>query len=188
MDNKSHVNWKPLVSVVFCLFASVAAASSDLQAATEHACGIDAHSPAKRVFAKVDDNQPWREYTRLEDVPELALGFGISAEMWKGYNSSFLIRTVEPGEDFWSYTEYCFNKDGRLIRLAYEVRTAWGWAFQMGGPVMNSAIRADSSGFTSTETGKAIPKPQGAGDVGEALKPTLYLEEKRLPFYSLLSR
>lgn len=180
------MNWTLLIGAVFCLLANAAVASSAVQATAERACGVDMHNPAKRVFAKVDDNQPWREYMRLEDVPELALGFGTSAELWAGDNGSLLIRTVEPGEDFWSYTEYCFNKDGQLTRLAYEVRTAWGWAFQMGGPILNGAVRADSRGFSSTETGKAVPKPDGADDVREALKPTLYTEERRLPFYSLL--
>jgi len=108
--------------------------------------------------------------------------------MWRGDKETFLIRTDEPGEDFEAYTEYCFSKGGQLIHLAYELRTAWGWAFRMGGPVKDGAIHNDSSGFVSTKTDRPIPKPQSADDVPEALKPSLFLQANRLPFYELLSR
>jgi hypothetical protein len=185
------MKWNLLIVVTFCVFASGFADARTPQAATEQRCGIDLRQPAQRVFAKVDDQQPWREYKRLEDVPELALGFGISAEMWRGAKQTFLISTDEPGDDFDAYTEYCFDKGGKLISLAYELRTAWGWAFRMGGLVQNGDIHTDSIGFFSTKTEKPIPKPQSpvsADEVRNALKPTLFLQANQLPFFELLSR
>lgn len=81
-----------------------------------------------------------------------------------------MIRTKEPGEHFVADTEYCFDSRGELIHLAYELRTAWGWAFRMGGPVDEGAVRAESTGFLSTDSNKPIPKPENADDVRGALK------------------
>jgi hypothetical protein len=140
------------------------------------------------VFAKVDDQAPWREYKRLEEVPDLANGFGSSAEMWIGPGNLTFIRMVEPGEDFDAYTDYCFSSRGKLLQVGYELRTAWGWAFSMGGPVEDGSIRAHAKGFVNTSTGKPIAKPESSDDVRQVLKPTLYMDTKQLPFSNLLSK
>jgi hypothetical protein len=182
------MNPKVLICAMSCILACSFARARTPQSVVEQRCGIDAHLPAQRVFAKVNDDQQWQEYKDVKAVPELAPGFGTLAEMWTGHEKTLLIRTDEPGEDFAAYTEYCFDSGGQLIRLAYELRTAWGWAFRMGGPVSNGTVRAESTGFFDTETNKAIPKPESADDVREALKPSLFLKSNRLPFSRLLSR
>jgi hypothetical protein len=127
------------------------------------------------------------EYKRLE-MSRHSPSVSAPLRRWRGDKHTILVRTDEPGQDFEAYTEYCFSKDGQLIHLAYELRTAWGWAFRMGGPIKDGAIHNDSSEFVNIETEKPIPKPQGADDVREALKPALFLQANRLPFYELLSR
>jgi hypothetical protein len=182
------MNTRVLNCAILCVLLTGVCAAGASQSKLEQQCGIDEHQPAQRVFAKVDDQQPWREYQTLKAVPELALGFGTSAEMWKSEKQTLLIRTDEPGEDFEGYTEYCFDKSGQLVGLAYELRTAWGWGFRMSGPVKDGAVRDESTEFFDTKTGRAISRPQGADDAPEALKPSLFRRASQLPFYYLLSR
>lgn len=181
------MNWKLLAPMIVCVFATGVVQGATPQANTEQRCGIETKQPPQRVFAKVDDQQPWKEYKRVEEIPELSLGFCTSAEAWTGQNHGLLIRTEEPGEDFIAYTEYCFAPGGLLVHLAYELRTAWGWGFRTGGPVVGGAIHTDSKVFFSTDNEKPIPKPEGADDVRDALKPSVYLTLDHLPFSKLLS-
>ena len=180
------MNWKLFVPAILCTFATGIVHGATPQGNTEQRCGIMSKEPAQMVFAKVDDQQPWKKYKRVEDIAELSLGFGISAEAWTGRNHALLIRTVEPGEDFTAYTEYCFDPGGHLVHLAYELRTAWGWGFRTGCPVMGGSIHTDSKEFFSTENEKPTPKPEAANDVRDALKPSMYLTLDRLPFSKLL--
>jgi hypothetical protein len=182
------MHWTLVISLTSCLIAGAPAEATTPQAATEQRCGVDPGQPAQRIFAKVSDHKPWREFKRLGDIPELSLGFGISAELWTGHERAVFVRTDQPGEDFDAYTEYCFNEGGELIHLAYELRTAWGWAFRTGGPVSNGVVRTQSTGFFDTKTEKPIPKPESADDVPDALKPTIFPRANRLPFSSLLSK
>ena len=139
------------------------------------------------MFAKVGYNDAWREYRSIEDVSDLDLDGGISAQLWEGKGGGLFIRTVEPGEDSWTYTEYCFTKSGKLGSVGFELRTARGWAFRLEAPVENGAIHEASSGFFSTETKQPVLKPEQADDFSDALKPTLYLQVKQLPFSKLLA-
>jgi hypothetical protein len=170
-----------LVSVIFFVLAT-----SNAGAATAPRCGVNVHVPAQRVFAKVDDSEAWREYRSIEDVPALDPNGGISAQLWTGTGGTSFVRTVEPGEDFWIYTEYCFTKGGQLSRVGFELRTAWGWAYRLESPVENGTIHDASSGFFSTQTEKSIAKPEQADDVSQALRPTLYPQASQLPFSKLL--
>lgn len=182
------MNLKLLIPVFLCALATGFGQSRPLHESIEQKCEVGPKQPAQRVFAKVDNKVPWKEYGHLADVPELSLGFGTTAEMWLGPNSSLLIRTEEPGEDFNAYTRYCFNQGGQLVQVAYEIRTAWGWGFRTGGTVSGSALHADSKQFFSTETEKPIPRPKNADDIHEALMPTLFLTVHQLPFSRLLSK
>jgi hypothetical protein len=127
-------------------------------------------SAARRVFAKLDDSEAWREYRSVEDVPALDPNDGISAQLWTGTGGTSFVHTVEPGEDFWIYTEYCFTKGGQLSRVEFELRTAWGWA----------------SGFFSTQTEKSICEAGQGDDVSHALMPTLYPQASQPLFSKLL--
>jgi hypothetical protein len=182
-------NWGILRSMTFRSTASVFLALAAIVAgpAANSQCSESTQGPANRVFAKVNDHGPWREYRGIESVPDLVLDGGISAQLWDEANGSFSIRTVEPGGDFWTYTNYCFVRSGELARLSFEVRTAWGWAYRLEGPVENGAIRATTSGFSDTKTGEPVPRPGQADDVSQALKPTLYLRARQFPFSNLLA-
>jgi hypothetical protein len=68
-----------LVSAIFFVLAA-----SNAGAATAPRCGVNVHVPARRVFAKVDDSEAWREYRSIEDVPALDPNGGISAQLWTG--------------------------------------------------------------------------------------------------------
>jgi hypothetical protein len=175
-----------LIGSIICTLATCVAGAAQSVNTTAKQCGADQTKPAEFVFAKVDDGHTWREYRSVENVRALDLDGGISAQLWEGQDGSFLVRTVEPGEDFWTNTEYCFNKNGKLDQLRFEVRTAWGWAFRLNGSVEDGAIHEDSTGFFDTTTEKPITRPVGADEVPDALKPTLYLQAKQLPFSKLL--
>lgn len=182
------MNLKLFIPVIFSALSTGFAQTRTPQEIVAQKCGVESNEPAQRVFAKIDDKQPWREFRHVADVPELSLGFGTSAEMWSGRNHRLLIRTEEPGEDFDAYTEYCFGQDRRLLQVAYELRTAWGWGFRMNGTVLNGTLHTDSKVYFNTETGKQMPRPDGADDIREALRPSLFLTVKRLPFSQLLSK
>jgi hypothetical protein len=162
------------------------AGATSYVSATAKQCGVYPDKPAEFAFAKVNEKHSWREYRSIENVPVLDLDGGISAELWDGPSGSFIVRIVEPGEDFWTYTEYCFNKSGKLDYLGFELRTAWNWAFQLDGSVENGALHNNFEGFFSTRTKKPVRRPESANDVRDALKPTLYLQAKQLPFSKLL--
>lgn len=181
------MNWK-YIGIILCVLASGVAEAKVPQSVSAKQCGVNMAEPANRVFAKVTDGQPWRGYKQIEDVPTLDLGSGMSAQLWKGRNGNLLVRTVEPGEDFWAYTEYCFSKGGQLEDVTYELRTAWGWAFRIEGPIKHGSLDAKSKGFFSTETEKPMARPSGADDIPEALKPRLYLKANELPFSGLINR
>ena len=170
---------RSIAAIFFALVANIAGA-----ALAPH-CGVNTRDPARRVFAKIDDKNAWREYRSISHV--LALDGGISAQLWLGTDGRVFVRIAEPGEDFWAYTEYCFNRSGNLVRVNSERRRAWGWNYRLEGPVESGAIHAATSGFFSTQTDKPIPKPEEADDVSQALIPTLYLETKQLPFSKLLA-
>jgi hypothetical protein len=122
----------------------------------------------------------------IEDVPALDPNGGISAQLWTGTGGTSFVRTIEPGEDFWIYTEYCFTKGGQLSRVGFELRTAWGWAYRLESPIENGTTHDASSGFFSTQTEKSITRPEQADDVSQALRPTLYPQASQLPFSKLL--
>jgi hypothetical protein len=129
----------------------------------------------------------WHEYRSLKAVPQLDLDGGISAEYWKDADGSVLVRAVvEPGEDFWTYTKYCFGSGLQLVSLELELRTAWGWSYRSQMRMEKGSLRRVSQGFFDIETSKPIPKPEGADDIPKALKPTVFTEEKELPFFHLL--
>jgi hypothetical protein len=165
----------------FCILTPKLAVS-----ATPPSCDVNIHLPAIQVFAKTGDADVWHEYRSSKDVPDSGADDGIFAELWKGPDGSLLIRASEPGEDFWTYTDYCFASDGNLRGVKFEVRTAWGWAYRLEGSVAKDVVHKLSEQFFDTKTGKSIPRPTNADDVPDGLKPALYLQVKQLPFAKLI--
>jgi hypothetical protein len=93
---------------------------------------------------------------------------------------------VAPGQDYWTYTRYCFDSDGQLENVDFEVRTRLGWGLRAESSAA-SGFDATNSNFISLKSGKTIAKPDGVGDAPQALKPILYLRVNDLPFASMLT-
>ncbi len=106
-----------------------------------------------------------RLFPKIESVPSLDLEGGISAEVWLEADDATLVRTVEPGHDFWTYTKYCFAQNGALVYCDLEVRTAWGWGYHSEGPVANGRFHSAGERFLETKKDQSIPKPQDADDI-----------------------
>ena len=176
-----------ICSLVLCF--AVMALSMSLpagQSATALQCGVDQTRKAQRLFADPNGKNEWKEYRNIDAIPELSNDGGILARLWSGSNGDVLLRAEEPGEDFASYTDYCFDAKGQLIQLRFELRTAWGWGYKKEGPVLRGIVTSRISEFFDTTTDKRVTRPEQAADIPEALKPKLYLQESRLPFYKLL--
>jgi len=156
--------------------------------ATAQRCGVDLKKPVQRFFANPDGKKGWHEYRSIREVPELANDAGDFAALWEGPDGKFLVLMEEPGEDFAAYTDYCFDRKGRLLQLRFELRTAWGWGFREEGPVLKGAVVAQVSEFFDTKTEHTIQRPEVADEVPEALNPRLFLHREQLPFSSLLSK
>jgi len=155
---------------------------------TERFCGVSKDRRATKVFADPDGKSGWHRYQSTKSAPELELGFGKFAAFRPGSHGRTLIGLEEPGEDIYSYTAYCFERSGRLVYLGFELRTAWGWGFREEGPVRQGALVPEKSGFFDTQNDHAVPKPENAEDLSEALKPHLYLKTSDLPFFDLLRK
>lgn len=163
-------------------FGTAVAAAAPIQP-----CSLNFLVPPDRVFAQMSGTNAWQEYQSIDKVPDLGTDGGISAELWRRSDGNLSVRTDEPGEDFLIYTRYCFLKDGRLERIAFEIRTAWGWGCRLNAAIEKGAIHASRSEFFDTATERSIPRPEQANDIAEALKPKLYLSAEQLPFFSLIT-
>jgi hypothetical protein len=151
-------------------------------------CGIGEEKPAQGIFADPDGKHGWHEYRNVKDIPELEQGLGQFAASWTSPEGKLLIKLQEPGEDFYAYTDYCFNKAGRLIALRFELRTAWGWGFLEDGPIAGGVLKPRTSLFFDTENEATIPKPDQSAEIPEALHPQIYHQKSRLPFAKLLPK
>ena len=154
---------------------------------TADRCGVNREQPPARIFAD-SDGKGWREYKTVKEIPELQLNTGSAAFLWEGRDGNVLVATQVSGEGFSAYTDYCFDRSRTLVQLRFELRTAWGWGFREEGPFSRGTLKAATSEYFSTETEKAIAKPEEAGDIPEALKPLIYSQEPKLPFFKLLSK
>lgn len=171
--------FKPIVAII-CLL---------LFGQTVHGtCNVNAKVPAGRTFATTHGHGQWREYGSIQAVPELDNDDGQSAQVWREDNGASFAYFVEPGEDFWRFTRYCFDSNGQLREVGFEIRTAWGWGYRLEGSVARTEVQVKSSQFFNTESGKAISKPDGANDIPDALKPLLYQSPSNFPFANLLKR
>jgi len=177
-----------LTSAFILASITVGASSGTGQSATAQRCGVDLENPAQRFFANPDGKQGWHEYRSVREVPELANDAGDFAALWEGPDGKFLVLMEGPGEDFAAYTDYCFDRKGRLLQLRFELRTAWGWGFREEGPILKGAVAVQVSEFFDTKTEQPIQRPEVADELPDALKPRLFLHREQLPFFNLLSR
>jgi hypothetical protein len=151
------------------------------------ACSVNAKIPAAaRVFAKISNHGSWHEYGSMDRVPDLVLDSGMSAQFWREAKKRQSVYIVRPGQSFWTYTRYCFDKEGQLEGVGFSITTPLGWGIRTDGSMSVGAINAISSEFFDTRSGKAIPRPAGVGEFPVELRPPLYLTVSDLPFAPLL--
>jgi hypothetical protein len=177
--------WASVLGLIFSVFGADANAA---QRWSTKICGVDQSRPAERIFAEPDSKHNWREYRGFKEVPELENDFGEFAQLWTSHDGNVLISVQAPGEDFASYTDYCFGSKGELTELRFQLRTAWGWGYRVEGPVLNGKLAPKKSEFFNTKTEMPITKPEQADDIPDALKPMVYLREVQLPFSKLLPK
>ncbi len=175
-------------SVLFLNYAVFAVSALAAQGPDPETCGISRTQPAERIFANSDRKHSWREYRSIKEVPELENDSGEFVQLWASHDGNVLITIQAPGEDFASYTNYCFDSRGQLIQLTFQLRTAWGWGYRVEGFVSNGRYAQKTSEFFSTQTEKPISKPDQANSVPGALKPRILMREAQLPFFKLLSK
>jgi hypothetical protein len=154
---------------------------------TAQRCGANQDQPPARVYADFD-GKGWREYKDVKSVPELELNIGSAVQIWPGADANLLVHLQEPGDDFAAYTDYCFDKEGNLVQLRYELRTAWGWGYRQEGPLANDSLKLKIREFFNTKTGQHIERPNQASDVSDALKPRIYRRKSQLPFFKILPK
>jgi len=153
------------------------------------ACSTKARIPAAaRIFARASAQSDWSEYRSFKELPELKPESGMYAVYWQYNRKRSSVYIVEPGQDFWLYTRYCFSREGELEGMDFEIGTTLGWGHRAEGPVANGGFDASHGEFFSTGNGKAIGRPQGVGEIPPAVKPTLYRTIRDLPFALLLNR
>jgi hypothetical protein len=157
------------------------------QTRTAQRCGVDQDQAPMGVYADFD-GKGWRQYQNAKSIPELELNVGAAAFLWSGSNGNQLVSLQEPGEDFAAYSDYCFDKSGKIIQLRYELRTAWGWGFRQEGAFTKNSFRPETGEFFDTVTGQRIERPDQANDIQDALKPRVYRTTSQLPFSKLLSK
>jgi hypothetical protein len=152
------------------------------------ACNARTKAPANtRTFAKTSELNGWQEYRNGEGVPELGLDGGMSAQFWQDKSKSRTVYVVQPGQDYWTYTRYCFSADGGLEDVDFEIRTPLGWGSRAEGSVSGDRFEASKLEFFNLKSGKTIARPEGVGDTPAALRPMLYLRVNDLPFAPMLT-
>jgi hypothetical protein len=150
-------------------------------------CSLKEKLPSSaRIFAKADDQSSWREYTSAGHVPDLQLDSGMSAEVVQHKKGIPSVTVVRPGEQYWTYTRYCFAGNGHLDGVSFEVRTQLGWGYRVEGTATGGGFSATAHEFFRTKDGKTIEKPEGVADAPAGLAPTLYMSVSELPFAGLL--
>lgn len=151
-------------------------------------CKVRLKAPSSaRAFAKADDLGDWREYRKIEEVPDLELNGGMSAQFWKDRNKTGSAIISARDQNYWSYTHYCFDSDGKLEGVGFEIRTPLGWGHRTEGSVHGGGLDSISEEFFSLKNGKTIVRPEGVGEAPAAFRPTLYLKMTELPFATLLT-
>jgi hypothetical protein len=156
-------------------------------AAIASTCSVKDKVPSSaRIFAKANDQSDWREYANAGEVPELGLDSGVTAQFVQRKKESPSVTIVKPGEEYSTYTRYCYGEDGGLAGVSFEMRTQLGWGYRMEGTASASGFSANSHEFFRTKDGKPIAHPDGVADAPADLQPTLYMKLGDLPFAALL--
>lgn len=186
-ETKRAMGWAAATAVIALLAASGACHAQAEKDVTAEKCGVDFNKPATRVFVDATAKEPWTEIRDIRTLPDVNLNDGGRvARVWKGTDGNVLVFVEEPGEDFDIASEYCFDKDGAISRIRFQVKTAWRWGFREEGLVKDGAIVAETNEFFDMDNGEKVPKPSGANEIPETLKPKVYTKITELPFAKLM--
>jgi hypothetical protein len=151
------------------------------------ACSVKDKVPSTaRIFAKAGDDGAWREYPSAGQIPDVGLDSGVTAQFVQRKKESPSVTMVKPGEDYWTYTKYCYSEDGELAGVSFEIRTRLGWGYRVDGTTSASGFSANSHEYFETKNGKPISRPDGVADAPAGLEPPLYMNVGDLPFAALL--
>ena len=176
-----------LPKALFALVLSVLAIGFSPIAIAAPECSLKVKAPTKaRTFVKTSDQSDWQEYQSLGTIPELSPASGMSAQFWQHKHGTPSVIIEEPGQDFQIDTRYCFDEEGQLESVSFQIRTALGWGHREEGIVMGGVFNESSSEFFRLKDGKATPQPDFVGGVPRSLQPKLYLRVSELPFAGLL--
>jgi hypothetical protein len=150
-------------------------------------CSVKDKLPSSaRVFAKADDQSAWLEYPSAGQAPDVRLDSGMSARVVQHKREIPSVTIIKPGEDYWTYTKYCYGEDGHLEGVSFEVRTQLGWGYRVEGTGSGGGFSANAHEFFRTKDGKTIEKPEGVADAPAGLDPTVYMSVGEMPFAPLL--
>ncbi len=179
---------RPMSRNRVALVLSVLAIGVAPVAAAAPSCHVQAKVPASaRTFAKTSILSDWREYSSLDEAPHLVPDSGMWAQIWQDHGKNQSVAIVEPGQDFWMYTRYCFDSQGALESVGLEIRTPLGWGYRAEGYVSGGGFSERSSAFFNLKSGRTVPKPEDVAQAPRALRPVLYLHQSELPFAPLLT-
>lgn len=185
MPKSTHMRWLLLTCFV-CLTATSAEAATATQ--TARRCGANQTQSAVKVLASLD-GKTWRTYRNIKSLPEIEPNVGTLALVWEGTGGNVLVQIQDPSEDFDVHTDYCFDREGHLVQLRFELSTGRGWGFRQEGPIVDGKLKPQVSEFFNTTTGRAMKKPEEAEVISvETLTPEMYLKKSDLPFSKLLSK
>ncbi len=180
-----------LVAIPFipCLAHSQTGKPVGVKKSLAEQCAPDLGRTTERIFAN-PGGRTWQEYTTVTQVAGLGSTNGELMIAFKTSSSGRrFVRTVEFGEDNVRYQANCYDRDGRLAWLHYEMRTAWGWGYEdkrtfgSGTKMSNSSTR-----FFDLKNNQEIKRPAQAGDVPDFTKPSVYKNFDTLPIAGALKQ
>lgn len=152
-------------------------------------CGADFDRAAKRIFANAN-GKGWKEYASIRQVPVLDGSNGEQLVVVKSsVAGSHYVETEMYGEDSAHYQQSCYDRDGALRSLHYEMRTAWGWGYDEVRRLSNSGkLVYRSNYFFETSSNQKITRPAQASEVPDFLKPEIYKTFGSLPITGAFER
>ncbi len=148
-------------------------------------CGVDVGGAANGVYAK--GHGGWQQFATVKAVPK-DTGKEM-AQYWRAEHGGSLVQLAMRDGQYTRYHEYCFDAEGKLMRLTYETQArSDGWGYATTGTVNESGhLVPASSRFFGLRSGRTIPRPPESWDVGWVLHPKIYKRLDKLPFAKLMT-
>jgi hypothetical protein len=170
--------------VGYCAFAQTSAPKS-----LAAQCAPDLERVQERIFAN-PGGKGWHEYGSLKQLRQMS---GHNGEQMMAVKTSasgqHFVRTVEYGDDSARFQGDCYDGNGQLRSLHYEMRTGRGWgyedvrSFDGRGKLLRHATR-----FFDTRTQNKIDRPSEAKDMPNVLRPAVRNQFESLPIAGILKQ